>query len=349
MKPSPNSLAILASAGSRKTTQLVELALELAPKRVLLTTYTRENLDQIRTYLTDRHGCVPPHVTLRSWYTFLLQDGVRPYQRSVSSGRRAQSIKFGILDEGFRKKIGKANVDAYYFTKRRSIYQDRAADFVHAVNTASGGRVVKRLERLYEAILIDEVQDMSGWDLDILDRLLESTIRVVVVGDHRQATYSTNHSQRNSQFKGAGIAKWFRDPKRSERIAVEERTECFRCNQEICTFADRLFPDEKPAVSQRKDTTGHDGIVSITRSEVPGYVEKYNPMVLRWNRTSNTMGLPAMNIGAAKGKTFARVLIFPTKPMLKYLKTKKPSDAGSLEKLYVAVTRAEHSVAFVKD
>ena len=54
-----------------------------------------------------------------------------------------------------------------------------------------------------------------------------------------------------------------------------------------------------------------------------------------------------MNIGVSKGSTFDRVLIFPTKPMLQYIKSGNPDILAAREHLYVAVTRARHSVAFV--
>ena len=86
---------------------------------------------------------------------------------------------------------------------------------------------------------------------------------------------------------------------------------------------------------------------SIRPADVPAYVEEFDPVVLRWNKNSDTLGLPAQNFGVVKGRSFDRVLIFPTEPMRKYLK--KPDPAMSLDraKFYVAVTRARHSVAFV--
>ena len=71
--------------------------------------------------------------------------------------------------------------------------------------------------------------------------------------------------------------------------------------------------------------------------------------MLRYDKRQSTMGLPAINFGASKGKNYDRVLIFPTKPIRTYLDTKDPSKAGDLEKFYVAVTRARYSVAFVRD
>ena len=57
--------------------------------------------------------------------------------------------------------------------------------------------------------------------------------------------------------------------------------------------------------------------------------------------------MDANNIGASKGRGYDRVLVFATKPMLAYLKTGDVSKAGDRSKLYVAATRARHSVAFV--
>ena len=46
--PSPNNRAIIAAAGSRKTQYMIDEALAAPPdQRVLITTYTRENCDQI--------------------------------------------------------------------------------------------------------------------------------------------------------------------------------------------------------------------------------------------------------------------------------------------------------------
>jgi hypothetical protein len=54
-----------------------------------------------------------------------------------------------------------------------------------------------------------------------------------------------------------------------------------------------------------------------------------------------------MNFGISKGSTFDRVLIFPTTPMRQYLEHRDPSKLKRPESLYVAVTRARYSVAFV--
>jgi DNA helicase II / ATP-dependent DNA helicase PcrA len=127
---------------------------------------------------------------------------------------------------------------------------------------------------------------------------------------------------------------------------IKESTESWRCNQEICCWADAIYP-ELPATTSRNDArTGHDGVFRVAREDVPAYVERYGPTILRWNRNFDTMGFPAMNIGQSKGSTCDRVLIFPTQPMLQYLRSGDPACLKAPEHLYVAVTRARYSVAF---
>jgi hypothetical protein len=66
---------------------------------------------------------------------------------------------------------------------------------------------------------------------------------------------------------------------------------------------------------------------------------------------------PEWNFGKSKGLGFDRVLIYPTKPIIKYLKdgllTKVVKDkilpALEFPNFYVALTRARYSVAIVYD
>ena len=339
--PSGESRFVIACAGSRKTTSLVEEALKLNGARVLITTYTNENVDQLTSFFIDRVGSVPPHVTIQSWFSFLLQDGIRPYQLDVTQRDRVRTIDY-VSEQPWSAK--KSNFDAYFLTAGNDVYGDHAAEFAYEADVRSGGKVVRRLEEMYTHLFIDEVQDMAGYDLDLIERLFESNLVVIAMGDPRQATFQTNKSTKNSKFKGANIGEWVK----MKEFPIEYRTDCYRCHQSICDFADGLYPSWPKSKSIGVADTTHDGIQYVTRDKVAAYMETHQPTVLRyWNKT-DTMGLEAHNIGSVKGRTFARVLIFPTQPMIKYLKSGTLAE-GSRPKFYVAVTRARHSVAFVMD
>jgi len=335
---------VIASAGSRKTTSLVEAALAVRDGNVLLTTYTTENVDQICAYLVKRKGFIPKNITILSWFGFLLQDGVRPYQNHITARGRIPTINFTAAPDRYTPKT---NADKYFLTANDAIYRDRVSDFICSCDDRSGGLVVRRLEKIYETIFIDELQDFAGYDLTFLEKLFNSTISVIAVGDPRQATFSTNNSAKNSRFKKRNIVEWINDGKAKNLFTVEERAECYRSNQAICDFADALFPTLPKTISKNIEVTGHDGVFCIGSSEVADYVSLRQPVVLRHNKTTDTMSLPALNIGLTKGRTYDRVLIFPTEPMKKYLRSKKLGDAGDLAKLYVGVTRAKYSSTFV--
>jgi hypothetical protein len=342
--PCSKNKVVIASAGSLKTTYIVEQALGIRDRNVLITTYTNENVSQINSCLIRRAGHVPNHITVLSWYSFLLQDGVRPYQNYMTSRGRINTINFTASPSHFTLKT---DIDNYYLTDGNNMYGDRVSAFICDCDERSSGLVVKRLERAYGHIFIDELQDLAGHDLEFLEKLFRSSISILAVGDPRQATYSTNKSLKNKQFKLGHVVDWVRAREAKQLCSLEVRTDCYRCNQAICDFADALFPDLPKTSSKNCERTGHDGVFYIKKSEVLDYVARHKPTVLRYDRRAKTMNLSALNIGITKGRTYGRVLIFPTKPMRDYINTGDLPAAHNPTKLYVAVTRAKYSVAFV--
>lgn len=343
MEQLPNNLAIIAAAGSRKTQQVIESALAVKGEPVLITTYTNENQRQIIERIKQVEGVVPPNITVLGWFSFLIGQGARPYQRALTnSPGKIQGLNF----KGRRNRFtSKEEVDRYYFDSTDDMYRDGVSDFVCEVNSKTDGAVVSRLEKVFRHVLIDEIQDLVGYDLDVLDLLFRSNISVTVVGDPRQATLATNLASRRKQYRGAKVVEFLRE--REDICVTEERNENHRSNQTICDFADDIYPDLPKTTSAMGDSTEHDGIFLVPRDEARDYYERHRPVVLRNSKAADALGLPARNFGVAKGSTYERVLIFPTKPILTYLEDRDASKLKAPERLYVAATRARYSVAFV--
>ena len=74
---------IIAAAGSGKTTYLTNKALN-QDGSVLLLTYTLSNEDVIKRRLIQKVGCIPGNITIQTWFSFLLQHGVKPFQGSLN-------------------------------------------------------------------------------------------------------------------------------------------------------------------------------------------------------------------------------------------------------------------------
>ena len=344
MTPLPSNRAVIAAAGSCKTQLVIDEALATpVDQRSLVTTYTTENCDQIIRRLCEANGCVPPNVDVLGWFTFLMNQAARPYQSAITGKiDYAGSLNF----KGSRHYLTpRTRPLQYYFDRNADFYRDGVAEFAVRADQATDGRVIRRLGALYNKIYIDELQDLAGYDLEFLDLLFASMIEVTVVGDSRQYTYATNQSRKNKQYRGHALVNWLYQ--RHTICTIEPRTESWRCNQEICDWADALYPDLPPTSSQNLERTGHDGVFYVAEEDVPAYVETYRPTILRWDKSTKTLGFEAQNMRASKGCTFDRVLIFPTEPIRKYLKRPDPATFKSLSALYVAVTRARYSVAFV--
>ena len=344
-----NNEVVIAAAGSGKTSELIAKANKILNKRILITTFTIENSEEIKKKFFEDPGCTPSNVKIQTWFSFLLNDGVRPYQNFLYDKNRIENIEF--VTGQSTNYVKKSHIEKYYFRAGKYIYTDKMCDFIMEVNRLSKRAIIKRLESLYDVIMIDEVQDLAGYDLDFLFELFKSKIEIIVVGDNRQAVFFTNQSAKNKNKKGEHIFNLFKEWEDKGLCIISYKTDCYRSNQEICDLADLLYPEMPKTKSLNRETTGHDGLFHITSQEVESYISKYKPQVLRYDRRTKFEGesLP-LNFRKSKGLTFDRVLILCNGPLNKFLKS------GEFETLlksrapyYVALTRARHSVCFVCD
>ena len=338
---------IISAAGSGKTSYIVGHALKNQNKKILITTFTNENLNEIKKKIIAQHGAIPKNIKIQSWFSFLLSDGVRPFQNYMYD-KRVKSIH--LVNGKSAPYVPKSNIEKYYFLSGKYIYTDKISLFITECNTKSNGSVMKRLEDIYDYIYIDEVQDLAGYDFDLLELFLKSKISMVLVGDNRQATFSTNNSAKYKKFKGKNIHDLFLNWQSNKLCTISYKTVCHRCNQVICDFADSLYPNMTKTESKNNEVTGHDGLFLISSKNLDKYIQKYKPKILRYSKATKTDYDDVLNFGDSKGLTFDRVLIIPNGPLKKFLKT---NDYSHLEKsnpkYYVAFTRARYSVSIVYD
>ena len=123
----------------------------------------------------------------------------------------------------------------------------------------------------------------------------------------------------------------------------------WRCNQQICDIADSLYPELPKSMSKNKIKTEHDGLFYIKNKNLKKYLNKYQPIVLTYSKTSCSdldADIKTMNFGISKGLTFDRVIIKPTEKIMTFLQYGSIPDKTK-EKLYIAITRARYSVGFI--
>ena len=192
------------------------------------------------------------------------------------------------------------------------------------------------------------MQDLAGYDLEFLDKLFLSPLEILLVGDPRQGTFSTNSSAKHKQFRRSNILDYFKSRKMKFNLDIDSQSlnVNHRCVSEICDFSNKLYPDMIATTSDNTSEIEHKGVYFLRRTDVEEYLQKYSPIQLRPSKSTDTHpAYPTLNFGASKGLSFDRVLIYPTKPILDWIIKNKELQPTSKCKLYVAITRARYSVA----
>lgn len=211
---------------------------------------------------------------------------------------------------------------------------------------------MNRISRIYSRVYIDEVQDLAGYDLEIIKLLFESKSHVLLIGDPRQVTYFTHYEAKNIQYNGKISVFIHNECGNSQyEIDTESLNETYRNIPAICSFSEKLFPEYGSIKSSQSKTTEHDGIYLINTQQVNDYLKYFQPVQLRWNNCKKVnLEYPVYNMGESKGMEFDRVIIYPTKPIIDWLENNTSNlQPEARAKFYVAVTRAKYSVAIVCD
>jgi len=248
----------VSAAGSGKTTFLIKEALKIKTGRVLITTYTLTNESEIKKKFIQLNKCIPPNITIQTWFSFLIQHGVKPFQGTFNSLLFNDEINGMILCNGnegkypvrikgrtiYLPKAEETYFKEHYFTYNFRIYSDRLPKFVVKANIATVGEVINRISRIFPNIFIDEIQDLAGYDLEILKLLFKSLSKIILVGDPRQVTYLTHHENQYKKYRDGKIKDFIvKECKRPIQYLIDETTlnQSHRNNKSICDFSSKLY------------------------------------------------------------------------------------------------------------
>lgn len=337
----------MSAAGSGKTFDICKEALDIAKagNRVLITTYTNRGAESVRKEIRSQNdGVLHPLVVVKTWYVFMLSDMIKPYQRYLTGeigGVKSfdYSQTYGFIN------YAKAGTKEKYIIGDKRVRSNEGSSLVCLLNHLSGGKVISRLEETYHTVFFDEIQDLAGYDIEIIRLLIDSSVGVVCCGDNKQATFSTHSARKNKKRTGKNIWEFFKELEDKSMVEVERNLSSRRFNNQICCFANSVFPIGEPITTIMSEKTIHDGVFLIDAEDLFEYHTTFSPVVLRYDIRADTYGYFAINYGACKGETFERIVIIPNGPLIDFLV--KRTALKSPEKYYVAVTRPKYSIAIV--
>ena len=280
---------VFAVAGSGKTTSIVE-RLDLA-QRFLIVTFTHANHDNLRAKIIGKFGWLPDNVVLMTYISFLYGFCYRPIL-----GMRMGDRGIDYRPPGEEARRFRIRDDGYFMGVGRRLYSNRIARLVEAKGALAD--VNRRLEKYYNVLCVDEVQDIAGHDFNLLLSLCGATIDIYLVGDFHQHTFDTSRDGAvNTSLHEDYEAYKKRFTKAGLLVDTQSLAVSRRCSPDICDFITR---DLNIAIKSSEESTGK--VVEIgTQAEVDGLVAR-DDVVKLFVKEHYRYGCHSQNWGASKGE-----------------------------------------------
>lgn len=350
-----NNKLLIACAGAGKTSHLINEALKLNNKKILITTFTDENTENIKNKIIKINGAIPSNITIQPWFSFLIEHGIKPFQGTLIKeeikGLLLVSGKSGLKYITKDKRpvyYAESDIKNHYFSPKMEIFSDKIAKFAIKCNYINQGAVLSRLKTLYNYIFIDEIQDMAGYDFQFIEELMLSGINLLMVGDPRQSTFTTHYDSKYKKYSGFQMKDFFYD--NCEQLCMIDEKSLnisHRCNEDIIQIANLIYPDLLPSKTDFNQVGILNGVYFVLENDVEKLFKYLNPTIIRYNIKYYNGSKNSYNIGKSKGLEFDYTLLYLTSDMIKWflnpilLKDKTKSD------LYIALTRAKFACIIV--
>lgn len=326
---------ILSVAGSGKTSYIVSYTDE--ERRFLILTYTINNVANLRRKVAQKYGCMPQNIEIYSYFSFVYSFCFKPF---LLNRVGAKGINFKDMAHF------KAKGDARYFDRFKRIYSYRLAKLLEVNGVIDA--VKARIEKYFDAVLIDEVQDFAGNDFTLLERILGCNVHLILVGDFFQHTYDTSRDGNLNKNLHADIAGY---KKRFEAVGVtvdhDTLGKSYRCSRSVCTF----IRDQMGVVidSHRGDETR---IEYVANDEAIRDLLSNKDVIKLFYENGKTYPINSKNWGESKGEDHHNdVCVVLNKNSDKLYREGRLTELPSRtkNKLYVAITRARNDLYLVSE
>ena len=327
---------ILAVAGSGKTYHIVEQLDE--NKRVLLITYTTSNTENLRNSIIAKFGYLPNNIKIKSYFTFLYSFCFKPF---LADDLNSKGIFWKYPPE-FTRNLKRSD-DKFYLLKEKWLYHNRIAKLVIEKNILTN--VNQRLEKYYDCLYIDEVQDFGGQDFNLLSELSKSKINVLVVGDFFQHTFTTSNDGNTNINLYKNPADYLQKFK-NLNFTIDDLTlvNSRRCSKTICDFIRERIGIE--IYSHENRETEYQLITDEIEADK---IFQNNKIVKLFLQEHYNYDCNSDNWGSCKGLEFENVCVVINDETLKHYNKNTLTNLNptTKNKFYVACSRTKNNLYFV--
>lgn len=331
---------IFAVAGSGKTRTIVQ---QLDPeKRSLVITYTTANQDNLRVRIIKRFGYVPDTVTIMGYFPFLYRFCYQPF---LSYKLPARGINWGQIPDS-AKQFGVAQI-GYFRDRNKRLYHNRIARLLSAGQSRGAlDGIIKRLEKYYDCLYIDEIQDFAGHDFNLLKTITAANIDILFLGDFYQHTYDTsrdgttnrnlhqNYAQYQLKFQNMGLT-------------VDSTTldKSYRCSPTTCAFITNTL-----GITIASHNTNPTTIKLITTQEQADEILGDDAVTKLFYQNQHRYDCSSQNWGRSKGEDHHQdICVVLSKENMKIYQSGNLHQLSqrTKNKLYVALSRARGNIFFL--
>jgi hypothetical protein len=330
---------IFAVAGSGKTTHIInKLTLD---KHFIIITYTRNNTLTLRNGIIRKFGYFPDNIKLQSYFVFLHSFCFKPLLSYIV---KSKGINWNQPPE-FTLRLKRTNRN-FYLDKTSRLYHNRIAKLCETQNVLSD--INSRIEKYYDCLYIDEIQDFAGHDFNLLQSIVKANCEILFVGDFYQHTFDTSNDSivnRNLHKDYTKYKKQFKDM----GLTVDTTTlqNSHRCSKTVCDFIQNNIGISITAITSRKSE-----LKIIDNQKDADVLINDNSIVKLFYKENYKYDCYSQNWGSSKGinhyNNVCIVLNKTTKEAFNknQLSTLKPQTKN---RLYVACSRANNNLYFISD
>ncbi|HCH1700464.1 TPA: hypothetical protein NKR25_002573 [Vibrio parahaemolyticus] len=328
---------VLAVAGAGKSKTIIDrLSVD---SRCLIVTYTENNTLNLQSRILNKFGSIPKGIRVYSYFTFLFSFCFRPV-----IGDKAKGINFA-KKLPVKAQMAKKNTKEHFIDDGRRIYSSRIAK-LFTQYPKTGVKLCRRIEKYFDLVCVDEVQDFAANDFNLLLKLADANVELLLLGDFFQHTFDTSRDSRIQENLHKNLQK-YKEKFENAGYNVDTKSllKSHRCSPSVCDFVSKKIGIE--IESHRKDKVQ---VTFIDDLEKVDKLFQNDSLIKLFYSNSDKYHGYTNNWGNTKGlDDFNDVCVVLNKTTLTSFKNDKLNELKSTtkNKLYVACTRAKGSLFFV--
>lgn len=324
-----DKIALNAVAGAGKTTRIIEtLNLE---DRFALITYTTANQEELKKSVISKFGYMPSNISIFGYFEFIYSFCYMPLQNKYpNEGLSFETPSY--WDKNLTTSDGRvfSNKIAEHIMKSKLPYLDR-------------------INKYFDHLFIDEMQDFGSFDLDWMLSLSKTNISITLVGDFYQSTFITSRKGNKNVSAHADYSNYKNKFIQSGFIFDEETlVTSYRCSNNLCKFIEENL-SIKIESSRNSENDNTEVFFISDKNNIEKIINDDSIKKLFYQKHTS-FKCNSDNWGASKGLTFNDVCVVLNPTTAKIYKSKKLNELAptTLSKFYVACSRAKGNLYFLE-